>query len=72
MIASTISEADRINLLIRRDGAEAARAWVERTLAIYRNAVASPHSHASQREYRPLFEQSIREFEYWLSGQREN
>jgi hypothetical protein len=55
---------------VRRDGATEARAWVERTLALYRGAVASGTSHASTKEYRPLFEQSIRDFENWLSGKR--
>jgi hypothetical protein len=62
-----VSEKDRIEFLVRRDGAEQARAWVERTLKLYREAIASG-SHAASNEYRPLFEQSIREFEEWLSG----
>ncbi|MEW5942259.1 MAG: hypothetical protein AB1710_00215 [Pseudomonadota bacterium] len=61
-------ETDRINLLVARDGEETARAWVERTLALYRSALADPHSYASTREYRPLFEQSVQEFERWLAG----
>jgi hypothetical protein len=61
-------EKQRIELLVRRDGVEAARAWVERTLRLYREAIASGTSHASMKEYRPLFEQSIRDFEDWLKG----
>lgn len=53
---------------MRRDGVEGARAWVERTLTLYREAIASGTSHAAKKEYRPLFEQSIREFEEWLKG----
>jgi hypothetical protein len=61
------SEAQRIDFLVRRDGPEEARAWVERTLNLYRAAITSHTSHASTNEYRPLFEQSIREFEAWLN-----
>jgi hypothetical protein len=61
-------EKARIELLVRRDGLEEARAWVERTLRLYREAIASRASHASTQEYRPLFEQSIRDFEQWLRG----
>ncbi|ADJ28746.1 hypothetical protein [Nitrosococcus watsonii] len=61
------SEKGRINLLLQRDGLEAARNWVERTLNNYRKAIASPANHASQKNYKPLFEQSIEEFEQWLS-----
>ena len=60
------SETGRINLLLERDGMEATRLWVERTLAIYRQALTSPHSHASKKEYRLLFERSVEDFERWL------
>lgn len=59
-------EARRIHFLLERDGEEATRAWVERTLGIYRNAIASSGSHASLGDYRPSFEASIAEFESWL------
>jgi hypothetical protein len=61
------SEEERIKGLIQRDGLEATREWVKRTLAIYREALTSPASHASQKGYRPLFEKSIQEFEEWLA-----
>lgn len=61
-------EEERINFLLQRDGSEATRNWVERTLNIYLRAIASPTSHASQKEYKPQFERSIREFEKWLSA----
>ncbi len=60
------SEGERIRFLTERDGPEAAMAWVERTLAIYRNALKSSASHASKEHYRPQFEQSISTFEEWL------
>ncbi len=62
-----MGEKERIEFLVRRDGVEQARAWVERTLKLYREAIASG-SHAASPAYRPLFEQSIRDFEIWLNG----
>jgi len=59
-------EAERIRFLVERDGRDAARDWVRKTLKAYRDAVASPASHASKPGYKPLFEASIREFEEWL------
>jgi hypothetical protein len=64
-----MSERQRIELLVNRDGLKEARAWVERTLKIYREAIASG-SHGATKEYRPLFEQSIREFEDWLTEKK--
>jgi hypothetical protein len=60
-------EIERINYLLQRDGEKATRAWVERTLRIYREAVTKPGSHASNTTYRPLFEKAIHEFEEWLA-----
>jgi hypothetical protein len=62
-------EIERINFLIQRDGEQAAKAWVERTLQQYREAIANPGSPASSPAYRPLFEDSIRTFEAWLANQ---
>lgn len=59
-------ERQRIRLLIERDGESAARAWVERTLRIYREAVDNRHGHASLPQYRSGFEASIETFEAWL------
>ncbi|MGE5626158.1 MAG: hypothetical protein ACM3ZT_11490 [Bacillota bacterium] len=60
------AELDRIALLVRRDGCDAATAWVTRTMELYRQAVADRRSHASLPQYQPLFEDSIRAFEAWL------
>lgn len=60
-------ETERIRFLVERDGLAAARKWVEATLKAYRDAISSPSSHASKPNYRPLFEESIREFEEWLA-----
>ncbi|HKI82308.1 MAG TPA: hypothetical protein VKA04_11725 [Pseudodesulfovibrio sp.] len=62
-------EQERIDFLVRRDGPAEARAWVERTLHMYRDAVNTPLSHASLPEYRPRFEQAIDEFQIWLAAQ---
>ena len=61
------SESERIEFLLKRDGPEATRAWVQRTLAIYRAAVRYPASHTADSLYRLRFEQAIREFEQWLA-----
>jgi len=61
------SEHDRIGFLVARDGLPAAREWVARTAAIYRDALGSSASHAGLPEYRRAFETAIREFEVWLA-----
>lgn len=61
-------ESERIEFLLQRDGLEATRAWVERTLTIYRQALADPRNYANDPSYKPLFEQAVREFEQWLAG----
>lgn len=63
-------ESERIDFLLRRDGLEATRAWVERTLAIYRKALAEPRHYAADPVYKPRFERAVREFEGWLEGQK--
>ena len=63
-------ESERIEFLLKRDGPEATRAWVQRTLAIYRDALRQPASHITDSLYRLRFEQAIREFEEWLAKQR--
>jgi hypothetical protein len=65
------SEKQRIDFLVRRDGVEDARAWVERTLKLYQRAIASSTGHAATGEYRPRFEQSIREFKAWLESEKQ-
>ena len=63
-------ESERIEFLLERDGLEATRAWVERTLVIYRHALADPRNYANDPSYKPLFERAVREFEEWLAAQR--
>lgn len=64
----TSSEDERIALLVQRDGRDAATAWVERTLGIYRQALLDRRSYVLLPQYRPLFEDSIGTFESWLKA----
>lgn len=61
-------EAERIGFLLQRDGPEASRAWVERTLAIYREALRDPRHYSNDPSYKPLFERAVGELEGWLAG----
>lgn len=63
-------ESERIEFLLKRDGVAATRAWVERTLAIYREALRDPKNYAVDPSYKPLFERALREFGEWLAGQK--
>ena len=63
-------ESERIEFLLRRDGLEATRSWVKRTLTIYRQALADPRNYANDPSYKPRFERAVWEFEQWLLGQR--
>jgi hypothetical protein len=69
-VAEPKSESGRIEFLLRRDGSAATRAWVERTLAIYREALRDPRHFANDPSYRPLFERAVRQLEEWLAGQK--
>jgi hypothetical protein len=62
------SEDKRIELLIQRDGRDAATAWIKRTLNIYRQALSDPRSYVLLPQYRPLFEESIGTFACWLKS----
>lgn len=66
-IAEVRPESERIEFLLRRDGYEKTRKWVERTTAIYRAELDHGHQ-GSDPAYRPRFEKAVREFEEWLSS----
>jgi hypothetical protein len=69
MTNSTVTlERQRVSLLLERDGHAQARKWVQLTRRIYAEALATPHSHASQPQYREAFETSIYVFDRWLDG----
>ena len=59
-------ESGRIELLLRRDGTEETRKWVERTAGLYREALRMRGTYATDPIYRPIFERAVREFEEWL------
>ncbi|HWF97648.1 MAG TPA: hypothetical protein VN691_00545, partial [Steroidobacteraceae bacterium] len=65
-LAEVRPESERIEFLLRRDGHEATRKWVERTLGLYRAEIGRRGSYATDATYRPRFEKAIREFEEWL------
>lgn len=62
-LADVRPESERIKFLLRRDGYEATRKWVERTLAMYRAELGRQSSYATDSTYRPRFEKAVREFE---------
>lgn len=65
-LADVRPESQRIDFLLRRDGYEATRKWVERTIGLYRAEIGPRGSYATDATYRPRFEKAIREFEEWL------
>ena len=62
------TEAVRIGFLLQRDGPAATRAWVKRTLGIYRHAVLDRRNFASAPDYRRRYLQSCADFRRWLSA----
>lgn len=73
-LADVRPESERIEFLLRRDGFEATRKWVERTVGIYRAALAEHRGYGTDPIYRLRLERAVREFEEWLgstSKQRE-
>jgi hypothetical protein len=66
-IAEVRPESERIEYLLRRDGYEKTRKWVERTIAIYRAELDHGHQ-GSDPAYRPRFEKAVCEFEKSLAG----
>lgn len=55
-----MSEQLRLKTLCDRDGMEAARQWAEWAARLYRNSIESPAHFASQADWKPRFEYSIR------------
>jgi hypothetical protein len=67
-LANVRPESERIEFLLRRDGCEATRKWVERTIAPYRAEIGPRGSYTTDATYRPRFEKAIGEFEEWLGS----
>lgn len=56
-----MNEHLRLETLCSRDGTSAAREWANNTVLVYRLCINDSTHYASQADWRPLFEQSIRE-----------
>jgi len=56
-----MGERERLNALVARDGMDAAKEWARKTAAIYSLSISNPDHYASQPDWKPRFEQSIRE-----------
>ena len=59
-------ERGRIGLVLERDGPEATREWVKRTLGIYRRAVLDRSHFASTPAYKSMYVASCADFRRWL------
>jgi len=56
-----MSERERLEALCARDGVEAAKLWAGQAAHLYRVFIGDPTHYASQSEWKPLLDQSIRE-----------
>lgn len=56
-----MGERERLKALLARDGMEAAKEWASKTAVIYCLSISNPGHYASQPDWKPRFEQSIRE-----------
>jgi hypothetical protein len=56
-----MNERLRLETLCSRDGIEAARYWAYQTVEVYRRSIGDSNHYASQPDWKPLFERSIRE-----------
>ena len=56
-----MGERERLQTLVARDGLNAAKEWARRTAVIYGQSISNPDHFASQPDWKPRFEQSIRE-----------
>lgn len=56
-----MSERIRLEMLRARDGDNAAKAWARSALRLYRESTGNPAHFASQSDWKPRFEDSMRE-----------
>lgn len=64
-----MSEQQRIDFLLHRDGLDTTIAWIRRTMQIYRRAVLE-HSHfAGKDDWRRKYIEGYCEFKRWLVHQ---
>lgn len=67
-MADVRPESGRIDFLLHRDGFHPTRKWVERTVSIYKAALAEQRGYGNDPVYRPRLEKAVREFEEWLGS----
>lgn len=67
-LADVRPESERIEFLLQRDGFEATRKWVERTVGIYKAALAEKGGYGTDPTFRLRLERAVREFEEWLDS----
>jgi len=60
-----MGERERLKALSARDGMEAAKEWASKTAVIYCLSISNPDHYASQPDWKPRFEQSIRELKMY-------
>ncbi len=51
----------RLAMLCDRDGEDAAKEWAQSVLQLYRQSMENPAHFASQADWKPRFEDSMRE-----------
>lgn len=56
-----MNERIRLETLCTRDGPDAAKQWAQWAATLYRLSISEPTHYASLPDWKPLFEQSIRE-----------
>jgi hypothetical protein len=56
-----MNERLRLKTLCSRDGIKTTREWAKATAVAYRLYISDSNHYASQPDWRPLFEKSIRE-----------
>lgn len=60
-----MSEHLRLETLLARDGLEHSKQWARKTAGLYLSSLCDPAHYASQRDRRPLFENSIHELKHF-------
>ena len=64
--ACTMSERMRLETLCVRDGADVAKQWARWAMQLYRQSIDDPTHFASQSDWKPCFEHSIRELAMFI------
>lgn len=56
-----MSERIRLAMLCARNGEDTAKEWARSTVQLYRRSIRNPAHFASQSDWKPRFERSMRE-----------